>query len=309
MMLFHTNVLEHPTTRCLHAALLELEDCNMGMPPTVAEQLAPTSAGALNTHTNLAEQLLRHHRIHGPMHSVERLAEEAWWWTVWNDGKSPYGIPPYTHEHLGRVSRLLDEIDPRGFPNCRPDEIRRSPEARIVCETIALDAWLCLQTDMRIIDYVEINRWAKEAGHRNEDTADLLLYDADQSLVGWTYKPDGIQRLVQAGMLACWPADDDAPAVDVLRNTRRHIGAMTLAGELPAAGQRLLNCLSTHPDPIGLVEKTRERLPSPTVEAERRHPRRHTTPPVPQQPPAPRAGRTFEIDETGEIAARKHDNN
>ncbi|MDE2906056.1 MAG: hypothetical protein OXQ28_08220 [Acidobacteriota bacterium] len=307
MMLFHTNVLGHPTARALYAGLLELDNCSVGIPPTVAEQLAPTSASAINTHANLAEQLLRQHRIHGSMHSAERLAEESWWWSVWKNGGSPYGIPPYDREHAGRVTRLLDEIDPRGFPGCPPNEIRNNPEARIVCETIALDAWLCLQTDMRVIDYVEINRWAKEAGHRNKDTADMLLYDADQSMVGWTYKPAGIEWLLQAGMLACWPDNDNAPAADVLRNTRRHIGAMTLGGTLPASGQRLLNGLRTHPDPIGLVEETRKVLPSATVEAERRHPRRHPAPPVPGQPPTPRTRHEFEIDETGDIAAREHD--
>ncbi|MCY4097686.1 MAG: hypothetical protein OXF40_05415, partial [Rhodospirillales bacterium] len=61
MMLFHTSVLRHPTARSLHAAWLELEDCKVGILPSVADQLAPTSAGAIGSRANLAGALLDYH--------------------------------------------------------------------------------------------------------------------------------------------------------------------------------------------------------------------------------------------------------
>ena len=299
MTLFHTHELRHPTARGLLAAWLELKDLKVGILPAIAEQLAPTSAGAIASATDLAANLLEHHRARGAMHAARQLAEESWWWKVWNDGSSPYVVIRPPRSYSEHAVQLLDEIDPRGFPGCRPDDVRRSAEARMVCETIALEAWLCLRTEMAVIDHVEVNRWAVEAGHRGKHTTGLVLYDADIAMVNWTYEPKDIQRWVQAGLLACWPGEDDAPAADVLRNTRRHIGAMTLTGTLPAGGQRLLNCLNTHPDPIGLVEETRQRLPSPTVDAERRHPRWHAGPPLPPQPPEPQTppyGETHESD-------------
>ncbi len=300
-MLFHTSELRHPTARSLHAAWLELEDTRLGMPPTVAEQLAPTSAGAIHTGTNLAATLLEHRRAHGPVPSDSRLAEEAWWWTVWNDPDSPYVALPLLPSHADRVRALLDEIDPRGFPGCRPDEIGRNPEARILCETIAVDEWLCLQTDMQFVDHVEVNRWALECGHI--PAGRRLVYDTDMSLIEWSYKRDGIHRLLQAGLLACWPEDDSAPAAEVLRRTRHEIGSMMLAGRLPQTSRRLLNCLRTHPDAIGLVDQTRKLLPSRTVEAERRHPRRHAAPPVPAQAPEPEEEPNELTDDT---ATREH---
>ena len=299
-MLFHTNELKHPTARSLHAAWLELKDMRMGMPPTVAEQLAPTSAGSIHTGTNLAATLLEHRRAHGPAPSDGRLDEEAWWWTVWKNPDSPYVALPLFPQHADRVHALLDEIDPRGFPGCRPDEIGRNPEARILCETIAFDEWLCLQTDMYFVDHVEINRWALESGHVPAERR--LVYDTDMSLIEWSYTHDGIHRLLQAGLLACWPADN-APAAEVLRSTRHEIGAMMLAGKLPQTGRRLLNCLRTHPDAIGLVDQTRQLLPSRTVEAERRHPRRRAAPPVPARTPEAQEARNRETDDT---ATRKH---
>ena len=299
MMLFHASELVHPTARSLHAARIELMDSKVVIPLSVAEQIAPISAGAIGTGTDLAGTLLDHHRANGSMHSSLRLAEESWWSRMWNDRNSPYAVirPRMFEENV--VTNLLDDIDPRGFPNCPPDEVHRSTEARTVCETIALCGWLCLRDDLRVIDTVEVNRWAVENGHRTKDTSDLLLYDSDTTLVNWTYKPHDIQHLVQAGLLACWPDDDDAPAGDVLRNTRSRITAMIHTGTLPRTGQRLLNCLSTHPDPIGLVEQTRELLPSPTVEAERLHPRRHERPPVPPQPPHEQKPPNLNTRETG----------
>lgn len=300
MRLFHTSELRHPTARSLHAAWLELQHSNMLLPPAVAEQLAPISAGTIGTDINLAETLLANHRSTDPMHASRRLAEESWWFTMWRKAESPYTIVHPTAIQEDTVTSLLNDIDPRCFPDCHPDEVRRNPDARIVCETVVLDGWLSLHDDLQVIDRIEINRWASEAGHRqNRDR--LLLYDSDTTLVNSTYTPDEIQRLVQAGLLACWPNDDDAPAGDVLRSTRRQVAAMTHSGTLRASGQRLLNCLSTHPDPIGLVEDTRELLPSPTVGAERLHPRHHDRPPPPEQPPQPRTAHRRE--------SRRHDGN
>jgi hypothetical protein len=126
-----------------------------------------------------------------------------------------------------------------------------------------------------------------------------LLYDADTALVSWTYSPDGIQRLAQAGLLACWPDADDAPASEVLRSTRSRIAAMAHAGTLPSSGQRVLNCLATHPDPIGLIEETRYLLPSPTVATERSHPRHHEQEPAVHQPRPTRETRRHNTGPTG----------
>ena len=83
-----------------------------------------------------------------------------------------------------------------------------------------------------------------------------------------------LERWIQAGLLACWPSANNAPAGAVLDSTEEGIGRMTRGdgGKLRHAGQRLLNGLRKHPDPDGLVERTRRRLPSPTVESDRRHP-------------------------------------
>ena len=90
----------------------------------------------------------------------------------------------------------------------------------------------------------------------------------------WAKTPAGLERWVQAGLLACWPADDRAPADEVLAASDEAITRMTHGdgGKLQRAGERLLNGLQKHPDPEGLVERTRALLPSATIETDRAHP-------------------------------------
>ncbi len=306
MTLFHTSELKDPTARGLHAAWFELCDRDMKvlMPPAVAEQLTPLTNAGVPAGMNLAAALLDNHRARGDTRPRPQLEEEAWWTGMWLRNDTPYEIERLTERENAKAAKLLEEVDPRCFPATPPDDIRASADARIVCETIALESLLYVTTDMREIDLVEVNRWAKECGHLRSVNDKRMLYDADITMTEWTYSPEGLEHWVQAGLLACWPPDDGAPAVSVLRNTRRRIGEMVRAGTLPAAGQRLLNGLNTHPDPLGLVEQVRKRLPSATVDVERLHPRHHAGPPSPRQPPAPQTPRGHETRETN---PREHD--
>ena len=298
MTLFHTSEIKDPTTRALYAAWHELcdRDLKVKMPPAVAEQLTPLTNTGICAGVNLAAVLLANHHEQGDTRPRTQLEEEMWWTDMWLRNEAPYRIERLSEFDAAAATMFLDEIDPRCFPATPPDDIRASAEARIVCETIALESVMYVTADMREIDIVEVNRWAKESGYVQSENGRRVLYDADTTMTEWTYHPDGLEHWVQAGLLACWPPDDGAPAVNVLRNTRRRIGAMVRAGSLPAAGQRLLNGLNTHPDPLGLVEQVREHLPSATLEADRLYPHHHAGPPSPQQPPSPQTPRSHETD-------------
>ena len=76
-------------------------------------------------------------------------------------------------------------------------------------------------------------------------------------------------------------------------------------GKLTMTSERLINGLENHPDPIGLVERTRVRLPSPTIQTDRTHPsnplRRDSQPVSPARAPDPASGydhAPFEEDRT-----------
>ena len=100
-----------------------------------------------------------------------------------------------------------------------------------------------------------------------------MVFQADDQLVRWTRTTAAVERWIQAGMLASWPARDDASAEQVIRATVKNIGTLvSTGGPLPTASARLLNELENHPNPVDLVDRTRRRFPSPTITTDRTHP-------------------------------------
>ena len=164
-------------------------------------------------------------------------------------------------------------VDPACFPNTDPEDIPGLGDAAIVSESMALGAKLLLTSDLRSSDHIEVNRWTVDHGAEWGIRAEETLHDADLTFLNWTKTPAGLERWIQAGLLACWPSPDNAPAGEVLDSNEDGIRRMTHGdgGKLRRAGQRLLNGLRKHPDPDGLVEQTRGLLPSATVESDRRH--------------------------------------
>jgi hypothetical protein len=133
---------------------------------------------------------------------------------------------------------------------------------------------MLLTSNMRTIDRSEVNRWAVENGKALGFKPEPVLFHADATLVSWTAEPAQLERWIQAGMIACWPREDDAPTMTVIDRTLEGIGAMSRGsgGKLQDAAARLVNGLEQHDDPEALVERTRARLPSATVETDRFHP-------------------------------------
>ena len=100
-----------------------------------------------------------------------------------------------------------------------------------------------------------------------------VVFQADDQLVRWTRSAAARERWIQAGMIASWPARDESSAEQVIRATIKNVGNLVrTGGPLPNASARLLNELENHANPVGLVERTRRRFPSPTITTDRTHP-------------------------------------
>ena len=294
MTVVDTSELMRTTQRKLHAAWCELAGRPVLAPPSVARELAPLGADptALDGRS-AAEALLG---SLGPNAGTRRIAElriQAWWAEMWRAPESPYQIVSLDEEQEELTDRLLQAIDRRCFPTTEPGDIEQHPDARIVCESVALGAKMLLTSNMRSIDRVEVNRWAVDNGARYGFKPEPVLYQADATFVGWTEDRAGLERWIQAGLLACWPEDDRAPARAVIERTLAGIAAMThgSGGKLPEAGARLINGLEQHPDPVELVERTRRLFPSATIRTDRGH------------PTYPHAGRPAEAPKKVEAAA------
>ena len=275
IILLHATDLRQHLHRKLLAAWWEIHQTQVRMTPETACELAPLAAGTTpGKHTSAAETLLETEHAKLPKRRKAALAREAWWARRWRDPKSPYAIVPLTLEQEVLKSRLLREIDPRCFPSADAGQIGVCPDAVIVCEVIALGAQMLTTASLRTLDRIEINRWATANADRLGFKKQGTVFSTDTTITEWTTSPDDLERWIQAGLLACWPAWDHSPARKVIRSTLAEMKAMLTARscKLPTAGARLVNGLENHPDPVGLVEQTRRLLPSMTISCERAHP-------------------------------------
>lgn len=82
------------------------------------------------------------------------------------------------------------------------------------------------------------------------------------------------RSLLQAALLATWPENDNAPALEIVQHTQTAITTMANGegGTLRDTAGRINNGLTYNRDPERLIESTRELLPSATVETDRLHP-------------------------------------
>ena len=201
---------------------------------------------------------------------------------MWRRADAPFRLVELDDKQTELCNRILERIDRRCFPGTDPDEYFEVGDPRIVCEAIATGSKMLLTSDMRTIDRIEVNRWAVDnAGHFGLEPGPVV-FDADAMLVRWSDSAAGHQLLLQAALLATWREDDNAPALEVVQRTQGHIAARA-AGHIAAmaAGEggklrdpagRIGNGLTYHHNPEGLVESTRQLLPSATVETDRLHP-------------------------------------
>ena len=276
MFLVDTTELIPHTQRQLHAAWHELHGRRLQAPPTVAFELAPRGINSLKTRgpSNAEEELEKNSAMYS-RDELRYLRSEAWWAKEWRNPNSPYQIVTLTEEQEERAAEIRTIVPGTCFPETPPEDIPELRDARIVTESLVLGAKMLLTSNLNTIDRIALNNWAKTHGQDWDVPPEDFVFDADQQMVEWSRDPDELERLVQAGLLACWPTDDmlDAQSIAMLTRDRIHSMRRGSGGKLKQCAERLINGLDKHPDPIGLVEKTRtNQLPSPTVEAERRHP-------------------------------------
>ena len=276
MTLFDTTELRRPTQRKLHAAWQEIAGDKVCITGTTATELAPMAAAPRSGPNGLsaAEDELR--RLDDRLSEQRRsqLLRQAWWATMWRSADAPFRLVELNDTQTELGNRILERIDRRCFPGTDPDEYFEVGDPRIVCEAIVTGSKMLLTSDMRTIDRIEVNRWAVDnAGHFGLEPGPVV-FDADAMLVRWSDSATGHQLLLQAALLATWPEDDNAPALEVVHRTKGHIAAMAAGegGKLRDTAGRIGNGLIHHHNPEGLVESTRQLLPSATVETDRLHP-------------------------------------
>ena len=275
LRLLDTSELLRPLPRKLHTAWAEIHERKAAMSPTVAQELAPEGrrTSAFDG-VSAAERMLRQNDGTLTRRDETRLRIQGWWARMWRDETSPYLLAELTNEEDRLATELARQIDPKCFPAARPGYVSDHRDTQIICESLALRATVLLTSNMRTIDHERVNEWAVANGDRLGFRPAPVVYQADETLLRWTDNAAELERWLQAGLMACWPSRDDAPAVEVVNKTIGEVGRMAsgTGGRLRNAGVRLVETLRDHPDREGLVERTRALLPSATIESDREHP-------------------------------------
>ena len=275
LRLLDTSELLRPLPRKLHTAWAEIHERKTAMSPTVAQELAPEGRRTRAFDgVSAAERMLRQNDGTLTRRDETRLRIQGWWARMWRDETSPYLLAELTNAQDRLATELARQIDPKCFPAARPGYVSDHRDTQIICESLALRATVLLTSNMRTIDHERVNEWAVANGDRLGFRPAPVVYQADETLLRWTDNAAELERWLQAGLMACWPSRDDAPAVEVVNKTIDEVGRMAsgTGGRLRNAGVRLVETLRDHPDREGLVERTRALLPSATIESDREHP-------------------------------------
>ena len=270
-----TTELSGHTQRKLHSAWRELHGERLLVPPAVALEVASGAEAAFRHGRESEAERERRQETDVSPGVAKRLAIHAWWARQWRNPSGAYGVVVPNREQEQLADDIQHAIDMQCFPLTRPERFQEERgDPRIVAETLALGGRMLLTSDVNTIDRNLVNEWAGANGNRMGFAARDVVFLADQTVVAWTRKPEERERWLQAGLIAAWPADDTASAEEIADATERAISKMChgTGGKLKEAGRQLLNSLEAHPDLEGLIERTRGRLPSATIEAERDHP-------------------------------------
>ena len=264
-----------PTPRKLHTALAELEGRQAVVSPTVAAELArdgdrPTLIDGISA----AEYALK--TKHDELSAEDRngFERDAWWAQVWRDPDSPYRLVKLTAEESLLAEEIAAAFDRSCFTAPIGAPLAEHHDARIVAEALATNAKLLLTSNMRSIKQTRVNDWAERWGEKLGFVPQRVVSDADATLLGWSRDPKREDRLLQAALVACWPAKADATAGEIVHSAALVLTAMggEGGGRLPATATKLAGRLREHPNREDLIRRTRLNLPSLTIETDRDHP-------------------------------------
>ena len=152
-----------------------------------------------------------------------------------------------------------------------PGTSRGHRDTRIICETLALGGTILLTSNVRSIKHREVNDWAIANGNKLGFRAGPVVHEADAMMLRSIRKRQKLAKWLLAGLMACWPTDDNTPPERIVADAITELTYMT-EGRLPAAGSRLVDGPKTHRSPAQLVEEVKKQLPSSTISTDRTHP-------------------------------------
>lgn len=291
MTFYDTTELFRNGTRKFHAAWTEIHNSHVHITPTVARELAPQAAvPGWQTKVSEPEQLLAEAAGGGEQQDAAtklRRERQAWWARMWRSEHSPYRLHDLTNEQENRLEALLDAIPAECFPAANDGTIPLHRDARIVCETAVLGGRMLLTSNMGTMKHEQVNKWFETRAPKFGLPARGVVFRADAALSAELMRPGGLERGLQAAILATWTkrerTQDEITSDCLERLEQMYAGT---GGQLRTTARLLHDGLKRHPAPERIVANLRLRLPSPAAESDYYHPT------YPQRPVAAEYGRT-----------------
>ena len=241
----------------------------MNITPTVARELAPQAAvPGWQTKVSEPERLLARAVSGGEQQDAAtklRRERQAWWVQMWRSPHSPYRLHDLTDEQENMLEALLDAIPAECFPAVNDGTIPLHRDARIVCETAVLGGRMLLTTNMGTMKHERVNKWFETNAPKFGLPARPVVFRADAALSAELRRPGGLERGLQAAILATWTRHErnrDEIVSDCLERLKRMYAGT--GGQLRATARLLHDGLKRHPDPDRIQFRARVEAPRST---------------------------------------------
>ena len=208
-ILWDSNRHGRATQRQFHAAVAEIRGERITVSPMVAKELAPqVDVLDLDLSMTVLEKELRRRReggrrASGPGGTLE-IATDLWRAREWARPDGLYGVRTLTTDEEKRKRALLEEAPLAIFTGAvTREDVMEDPDAHIICETLAMDAWLLMTHDKNTIKREPLSLWTAALARRSVVSHPNVVCIADTVTAQWTAEHP--EEMLLASQLAAWP--------------------------------------------------------------------------------------------------------
>ena len=267
------NRLMFPTQRRFNAAWQEAAGRKLRLLPQVALEMTHRRIDPGDLENEIERARTNLERVRNSATHRELLLRESdlWWSEELLRPDSPYELIAMQTEERERAEAICENIDPRAFPGMRAEEVPTNSDTMIIAQALVTGQKMLITGNMRLIEHNDVHAWAarhqEEYGIKHPD----ILYVQDEIMPKIFAGPEGKDALCRIGLAAAWPDNPQATMEEVKERLTGMISAMKGA-RLEETGIVIAQTWRMTPDPEGMLESVRARLPVRMRGSEARHP-------------------------------------
>ena len=244
----------------------------------VAKELAPqVDVLDLDLSMTVLEKELRRRRDggrkpSGPGGTLE-IATDLWRAKEWARPDGLYGIRTLTTDEEARKRALLEEAPLAIFTGAvTREDVMEDPDAHIICETLAMDAWLLMTHGKNTIKREPLSLWTAALARRSVVSHPNVVCIADTVTAQWTAEHP--EEMLLASQLAAWPKASAAARHGLRPAWESKLEHLAVAGLAETAAKLKATVGNDWARFEALAKRLEQALPVEMRNAERRSPYR-----------------------------------